>query len=516
MKNIYRIFILTLLLTSFLRCEKGFEEINIDPTQSNNLDPNLQLSKIELELAGNGGISEVVDLYLIRPFIQQMNGAWATHFGSQYIKRNDWSDSYWGYYYTSALKNLVDMVERTENNPTQINLNAIGRILKVYQFSKLTDLYGDIPYFDGARAFYGDVLNPVYDKQEDIYNDFFIELTQAVNDFTTENPPITGDFYYDGDIEKWKRFANSLRLRLAIRLSEANPTKAEIEAKAAFEAGVMTSNDDICLMRYGNFPLNDQRANPLSNAFQQNIRAAGNKLTTTLVDYMKTNQDPRLDIYGRAYDWFDVTDVTRFSGIQGLPPGAFWFDFATDKEYTDSRTGERIILGGATDLAAVSKFINNKEAPMLLFTYAESEFLVAEAAVRGWVGESATLHYENALRAGVKQMELYPNVGSISNFNTSSFINANPLIEGKEIEIINSQKWVLLFLDVIEAYSNWRRSGFPVLTPTNFPISSNPGVIPRRFEYPQSEYLFNENNLSKAVDAMGGDDWTNRVWWDRN
>ena len=152
----------------------------------------------------------------------------------------------WVAYYPDIIKNAVALVSQTTDNPEEVNLNAIGRILKVEAFLKLTDYYGDIPYFEAGKIYNENIVKPRYDKQEDIYMDFLSELRAASAQLDASAMAPQNDLYFNGDIEKWRRFANSLWLRISMRLLKVNPTLAQQEAKAAYEAGVMTSNSDIC------------------------------------------------------------------------------------------------------------------------------------------------------------------------------------------------------------------------------------------------------------------------------
>jgi len=158
----------------------------------------------------------------------------------------------WELGYPNDVLNIVDAVARTSNNPAKTKLNAICRIMKVYIFARITDLYGDVPYSQAGDGFLTGVVRPAFDTQQAIYNNFFTELTAAVAELDASKDAVPQDIiYYHGDANAWKKFANSLHLRLAMRLSKVDPAKAQTEVMAAYSAGVFTSNSDIWQRGFG-------------------------------------------------------------------------------------------------------------------------------------------------------------------------------------------------------------------------------------------------------------------------
>src|SRR5690606_34369136 len=152
----------------------------IDPTKSANLDPVLQLAKTQLEFSGDLEQNERLNVMLTMPMVQQLAGSWSNQWGGFYVKQDQYLSLIWERDYPGKILNIVDAVERTTSGENQTNLNAICRIMKVYLFARLTDLYGDIPYSEASSAYIKGVKRPKYDKQEDIYTDFFKELTESV------------------------------------------------------------------------------------------------------------------------------------------------------------------------------------------------------------------------------------------------------------------------------------------------------------------------------------------------
>jgi hypothetical protein len=153
--------------------------------------------------------------------------------------------------------------------------------------------------------------------------------------------------------------------------------------------------------------------------------------------------------------------------------------------------------------------------PTFFLTYGETELLLAEAAQRGWVSGSAASYYHDGVQAAMQQLSLQAGAGPADG-PINTYLAAHPLAAGTELEQINTQYWVATFSDEYEAWANWRRSGFPALTPTNYPGNSTNGTIPRRYTYPTGEAGTNPTNYSAAVAGLkDGDKMTSRVWWDK-
>jgi hypothetical protein len=527
--NIYkRVLVLTLTVLSLTQCD-NFESMNQNPTTSTNMDPNLMLPTIQMQLTGgqyehwrNGSIYS-------DEWMQHWTCEYAcTEYGGKGQRRDDYMSALWDTQYPREVKNIVDMVERSKGDAAKVNINAVSRIMKVYIFSRLTDLYGDIPYSEAAQGYYKNIFTPKYDKQEDIYNDFFTELDEAVKSFDESKEPITQDIYFNGSIAKWKKFGNSLRLRLAMRLTKVNNAKAKTEAEAAIALGVMESNGDMAVMKHINVPFGGDvyGGNGLSYTFMNSSPLeSAFRMTTTLSDYLVDTQDPRLTMFGRTYLKDDNrTDITAqvFNKLgdyhlMSVAPSTFSWEVSGATISVD-------VNGTPTDVTKLlqcmqpSKYISAIDAPYIIMSYAEVELWMAEAAFRTWTtGATAQQHFANALEAGVKQMTTYGAPDADQN-DIDAFVTANPLVADSELEQINTQLWINFALNGQEAYANWRRSGYPAIVyPNRDPgVNQSNGQIPRRMQYSVNEYLLNTTKVNEAVSRMPGskDLWTGRVWWD--
>jgi hypothetical protein len=533
MKKIKDIRVLSLVLILGIvisSCTK-FDDVNIDPTRSSDLDPGLQLSNIQLRFSGDLEVNEKIGLVLTMPMVQQIGGIWLNRNGQFYVYDRNYLSSVWNNTYNNDVINIVDAVTRTNGDPQKSNLNAICRIMKVYEFARLTDVYGDIPYFEAGKAYSDGIIQPKFDRQEDIYNDFFKELREAQAQLDASKDAVSSDLFYGGNVALWKKFANSLRLRYAMRLVKINPDKAKAEAQAAFDAGVFANNTELCKMEHQDVQntYTDIRGNGVSAAFCQSEVIP--RLLNPFIDQLRTTNDPRLqhlvrhyiDIVNRPFDRIDITDQMRpIVGYSGVPANEYIWDTWI--------APVTITLPGGTTYAAVTNdqkaqlpnFMIRNNAPFLHQTYAEVEFLLAEATVR-WgetFGGTKEAHYANGVRAAIQQLSLFPGGPSITDTEINAFILSNnftPMMStAQQIELINKQLWVALLLNGPEAYANWRRTGYPALvSSTNY--DSSVLTTPRRFEYPIFELEQNAANASVAVQALGagGNTWTNRVWWDK-
>ncbi|RYY34457.1 MAG: SusD/RagB family nutrient-binding outer membrane lipoprotein, partial [Sphingobacteriaceae bacterium] len=336
MKKYIKPIVLMLTLPGLMlsSCKK-FGDTNIDPTRSSDLDPALQLSYAQVRYSGDLEVNEKLSVVMTMPLVQQIGGIWANRYGQFYIKSTPYLYSLWEYTYGLDVMNLVDAVTRTTGDASRSNLNAVCRIMKVYEFARLTDIYGDIPYSEAGKAFSDGIIRPKFDTQEAIYDDFFKELKEAGEQLDASKDPVKGDFFYNGDIAKWKKFANSLRLRYAMRLVKRNPAKAQAEAQAAVNAGVFTSNDDICALNHENVQNNyaDIRGNGLSSAFAQ--AEVIPRLTNTFIGQLNNTNDPRLkylvkyyiDIVNRPFERTDITaPVVAQIGYNGVNPKSYVWD----------------------------------------------------------------------------------------------------------------------------------------------------------------------------------------------
>ena len=227
-------------------------ELNINPTKANgSIDPSLLVPTIQM--SHSLGRQNAARFFSFPgAWVNHWSGSWGNvEYGGKGIRKNAYSARLWqDLFYPEAVKNIVALENISDNDPELVNYSAIAKVLRVETFLKLTDCYGDVPYFEGGQGYYQSIFSPRYDRQEDIYNDFFKRLDEALAQFDASKPSPTTDCYFSGHVEKWRRFAASLKLRVAMRLIKVKPELAQEKAKEAFLSGVMTSNADIAAVKH--------------------------------------------------------------------------------------------------------------------------------------------------------------------------------------------------------------------------------------------------------------------------
>ncbi|MGM9785652.1 MAG: SusD/RagB family nutrient-binding outer membrane lipoprotein [Candidatus Cryptobacteroides sp.] len=511
------------------------DELNVNPAATSTMNPNLILPSVQYYEACT---KQQMVRYMIYP------GGWNNHFtgysgmvnyGAKGVYSAGYATRLWTEYYPNPAKNVMALLM---NSSEGSNIHAAGRVMRVETFMKLTDAYGDIPFSESGTAYSTGVISPKYDKQEDIYNEFFKELDAAVKEFSENGDNLTNDLYFGGDITKWKKYANSLRLRAAMRLVKVNPEKAKQEAEAAIAAGVMTSNDDIAYISCDNNRDNLSAGNAFANFVH--LYQGQLYITNELVDALKGGQaqeDPRFRIIAASYleekylDAAKPTDITdlvynHYNGYQAVPAQCARTkgDDCTHPDFSLSDINLDI-NGTSTSVSQhfqrlrASTLISSADAPYIKMSYAEVLLLQAEAKVRYGIGsESAESLYKKAIEAGCKQFTLFK--ADVDNTKVSQFVAAQSLATGQELELINTQLWLQYIFNPLEAWANTRRTdGLPEKYAKYYnyypTVNTTSGNMPHRLPYPATEQTRNQDNYNMAVERLRGtDDWNQRVWWD--
>lgn len=541
--------------------DSHMEEINTDETKSPSLNPNAQLTTALLQTYGDFGLMDTYRSY-ITGFTQYYTGSWnVAYYAGAVLPDNDQMRLVWDQYYAVGIKNLVDGIHNSTETP---NTNAALRIHRVYMMSVLTDIYGDVPCSEAGLGYISGISTPKYDTQEEIYNWFFTELDACVAQLGTGSDRISGDVTTMGsDVTKWKKYANSLRLRFAMRISDVNPSKAQEEFQKALSAdgGYVTDSSEDVLIKHLDAPFTlydgshdlDFRANALSEILYGQDPTSPTFICSTLYNMLKENNDPRLLKICRHYlnttrsedkpeGCYDVTDEViawgRAGGTGPQPndPGAAWWDqWPTAPSNAEIPTLDRLVRDypekgfdqNNYPARMVRPFLalafEQPENPGVLITSAEVEFLLAEAATKGWsVQGSAAQHYEAGVRAAMKFMNSnYDIEGKISEAEIEAYIAAHPLGANAK-EQINKEAYLLHLTNPAEAWANLRRSDYPVLQDRakfgNFTYTCTEGFdTPVRLKYPNLESKYNSVNYKAAIERLGGtDNWHKRLWWDVN
>jgi len=353
---------------------------------------------------------------------------------------------------------------------------AMCDLLEVYSMHVLVDLFGNVPYTEALMIAEGNA-NPAYDDAKAVYTDLLARLATISNNLSGNSGMGANDLIYGGDAAQWKKMANSLRLRLAIRLADSDNAAAKTAAEAAIAAGVFTSMAD-------DFEIAYQDAPPNTNPVWEDLVQSGRSdfvVANTIVDYMNTLNDPRRDYYFTKAD--GATD--HIGGIYG----------ASNSFASNSRPGAAMY---------------STTMPGTLLDYTEVEFLLADAAERGYAVTGTT---EDHYNAGIENsvMEWGGSAADATAYLAQADV-AYATAAGTWKEKIGFQKWLAMYNRGFEGYATYRVYDAPVLN-----IAASAGTLPpTRFTYPTDEYSLNQANIEAAASAMGGDVSTTKLFWDAN
>lgn len=506
MKNIYLTLVSLVVLVVVGSCSDDFGDMNVPSNATESIEPKFLLNAMEQGVFDN--YQRNVNLY--PDFYSQYWANTVSSFESpRYEYVDGWIGNQWSEHYTRMLRRADAMEQMFGDDPNYVDAIAIKDIWMCYWWSRMTDTYGDIPYI-GTPS--GEAVP--YNSQEEIYNDLFTVLNRAVNNIKgTDEQYKYGEEYdliFKGDVDKWKRFGNSLRLRLAMRISNINPTKAEAEVKAAINGpgGLMLSNDDVAkvpMWSDGYYDYLNQMAWNWNNI----------RMSQTFSNYCysesSVGEDPRTS------RWFAYQrDVNKSST-------AVTKEFAEKGRYYGLENGLNIIADGYKDDYATINLNggyvdftqdgNNAMHCPVMF-YSEVQFLLAEAALRGWDSGIANTYF----KAGIQSSMDY--VGVDSNAATA-YMNGVADLSGdneSQLKEIITQKWLANFPNGVEAWADFRRTDYPDLTLPADGVSTSStvadGTYVKRIRYPENEHRMNEQNMPSGQNSITSDRMDIRVWWD--
>ncbi|RTY93096.1 SusD/RagB family nutrient-binding outer membrane lipoprotein [Flavobacterium sp. RSP46] len=471
MKKISILFIALIALLS-ASCDKDFETVNTDPNNSVSVPAHLLLGNI-VRVNQNTiyGMQQGGDMGMV----------WAQHLSKvqyndeeRYIPRRGAIDGVWNNLYASVIADAQSMYTLAENEGNS-NLKGISLVLQANGFQILTDLYGPIPFTEFNKT--GN-LKPVYDKQEVVYDGIIDMLTRADALLAngTGEVPATSDLVYAGNTSKWRKFANSLKLKALMRISKAKNVSTQLQALV--NAGqLMSSSDDSAKLLY-------LAAQPDANPIYETVifgTRSEYKVSSVLVKKLQALADPRLPIFAQKNN-------------TGL--------------YVGNIPGQEN-SGNYNGFSSLGTFYLNPTLPGVLLSYAQSEFLLAEAINEGYVsgGIAAALsHYKNGITANFKFNGIEGSAAAYVAQPNIEFTNqADARVK------IGEQVWFALFGQGFEAWTEWRRTGYPALFPV---VQAAETTIPSRLYYNSQEISLNRVNYEAATTTLtSGDKLTSRLWW---
>lgn len=403
----------------------------------------------------------------------------------------DWGDQggTWDRYYLAIRDAKV--LEQIALEEDIASYQGVSKIMQTWMFSMLTDMWGDLPYNESSLAAEGNGT-PAYDTQQDIYNGMLSTLAEANTLLSSAGTGIKGDLMFNGDLLKWRKFANSLRLRLALRLSNVDPSKAQAVISEIYnnpgQHPIMLSNDDSAVLIF--LSVNPD-AHPVT---EESVYRVGSfneyRISENFVGLLQQFSDPRLDFFA---------DPTANSVELGTPVIQGMQNGIVDGPAYEYKGGDAFLSKFNINYFYLQS--NSNQARLML--YSEVQFILAEASERGWIGGNAQAFYEE----GVASSFDYWAVDMPSDY----LIRSGVAYDGS-LETIINQKYIALFYTDYQGFIEFKRTGYP--------SSIEPGpdafysVYPSRFEYPSAEQALNATNYQNAVSRIGGDEITTKVWWE--
>jgi hypothetical protein len=498
MNKIFKSIIFIGTVCTFTSCTKDFEKLNTPPTSVTTIDAGLVLSKVQKDQAFAEGYEYPNNQY----------GSWIQHWGggvlissSRYIEQSD--NGTWDAHY-SLIRNISQIrngvLKGQENEPAARTKLAIAKIVEITVWQRLTDLFGDVPYSQTALGASDVNTKPTFDSQESIYKSLIAGIDAAMMQLNAADESYgNADFYYKGDVAKWKRYANSVKLRLGMRIRYADAALAQKTVTEAMGQPLLLSNADNATVPTYNNATNDN-VHPLLN------HCLGGSpdlkyLAEALVSRLVSTSDPRLPRLAQP----------TAASVRAGTPAYRGIGVALTDELLKS------IIRDDYSTASTLTFFNRNYSPAIpciVMSYSDVSFFKAEAALEGWGATPAQAEgfYQDGVKAALAQ-EPYLITNIPAGYNPQ--LSFAGLTKEQMLERIGTQKWIQLFGRSYEAFTEWRRMGYPTLKPGPFAGSTN-GTIPRRTIYSSREALLNAENYKAAASRMTkGDSYVSRVWWDK-
>jgi hypothetical protein len=534
MKHIIRL-IQSALLIIFIAagCDTDeLHEMNINPNAVNQIDVNYFFTAAELSAANNGLRDDRytdwrTNIGMCAHAIQQLasTSTGTISVGDKYLENDvEPSNAPWDHMFAGDGRVTAEIIKQTGPGGfaegKNINTRHAARILRVLCFHRLTDWYGSIPYTEANQGIAG-IFQPKYDKQKDIYTDLLKELDEACSAISSSNLDegfAHADFLYNGDIAKWKKFGYSLMLRLAMRVSNVDAAMANTYVTKAIAGGVMSSNDDNLFATMALGPSEWTNQNGISRGFYPGDGGqwASSFLSKTLVDFLQgpnktstADDDPRLMIFTGGILQWTATEVIYLESDpllqRGLPNGL-------DGAMLDALMGEPTTP--YQHFSAVNPLMMQDDEPYQIMNAAESEFLQAEAIERGigsGIAGTAQTHYNNGVKLAMQMYTKYDPSFAVTDGEVAAYLALYPYGSKDELEMIGEQMWASKWMNWWDAWSDYRRTGFPILIPTNYTGNATNGQIPTKLTIPAYEATGNPNYTTGATQP---DRLVGKVWWD--
>lgn len=500
------------LLLGISACDKDFEEVNVNPNSPEAVSSALLLPNVirntTNEIAGNAwGLGNLVVQYTAKiQFTNEDRYNWGP-------QGNPYNSFY------SALRDINNIVELS-GTANQKNYVGVAKVMRAHLFAYMTDVYGEIPYSEAIQAKSG-VNYPKFDSQESVYRAILVELEEANAMLGTTSEKIEGDILFNGNVTLWKKFANSLRLRMLMRLSDRQNPAVALQAIVSnpSQFPIFASESEQAVLQYLQDVPNQHPLYTTRSGSYDEIR-----LSQKMEDVLKELNDPRLFAYAQPTTSSAVGVVGPASAYEGVPNGlgdeeALKYSPSGDASKGGSNFISRV--GLLWSCQACTSQANPLGYQAILMSYAEVQFILAEAREKGFIStETAEAYYKKGVQASVNYYKArytvinQPTIASRLFVDDAYFAQAKVSYAGTTAEKlvkIGTQKWLALYFSGLEPWNDWKRTGFPSIKPGPAAFIN---TVPVRFMYPSSLQSLNGDNYKAAIGRQGADAITTRVWWD--
>ena len=507
---------LAALLMATSCSEQDLLDLNVNRNAVESIDMQYLFSLGTLRIGGEYENTRANMLYAATMI--QHTASTASYFsGDKYFYSAQYSGAYMERHFTDVVRLFSEVIRKTNDDPNEANVNAAATILRVFDLHRMTDLYGDIPYTQAGYGLEGEEnWFPTYEHQKEVYYKMIDDLKAARDKFSASARSLGAqDFVYGGDINKWKKFANALLMRMAMRMSNVDQAKAKEVFTEALNSGTFTSNSDIAFIKYAPGPQGVNR-NGLNDGYWNTYKYSRDcKISKTFLDWMNANNDPRkmIVVGGVGNPENASTWITDPDKQIGMPNG-----------YNSTNIREVVPAGTLDGFSVVQQNFSmlnlkylNWEDPYYLISYAEVELMKSEAVLKGWISGNAEDFFNAGVTAAINSWTAFDPSFAVAASDISAYLAGRGFAAASaqdKLRLIGEEYWAATYLNDMESWANWRRTGYPALTPTQDPNAFEGNFIPRRLRYWESEIGSNPANYEAAITRMGGDLFATKVWWD--
>jgi hypothetical protein len=486
MRKLFFFLLVPVCLLGSVSCNKNFEAVNTNPNNPEAINPELLMVTITTSVVN----SMTNDAFTPGNIVAQ----YESEIREPSVDRYEWTGSFdvWsnGYATLANVQNLYEL----DTAADQSNYRGIALIFKALIFARMTDCYGDLPFSQALQATAATpIYSPKYDRQQDIYPQLIAELDTANTLLNANGGYIRNDILYNDNYLQWKKFANTLRMRLLLRESNKVNPSAEMQKMLndPTDYPLFGSNTDNAALTYSSAPNLSPVTQQPSGDFMDNT------MSRTLVDTLNEFGDPRLQAFATP---------TTASVAAGNPQYVGVFNGAPDDTLGIDTNSVVSFVG--------TLYYNGLNVPVLsqglIMTYSDLQFILAEAAQRGWITGNAQTYYEAGIQASI---QYYSQVSQTPFTMPAGYLSQpgvayNP---ANGLALIGTQRWIALYFEDMQGWQEWKRTGYPALKPsvTNY----NNNVIPVRFLYPTDQQVTNLNNYDSAIAIQGPDNLNTKIWW---